>query len=128
MAATLTPAPPPRVLNGWKEIANYLGRGIRTAQRYEEQLNLPVGRVQGKLRGSVIAFPNDLDAWLKQSCTRDARLTNIQDSRGWMALQVQQETIRKLRANLRVLQEKIANGQQIMAKIDQPFPITHKRD
>ncbi len=30
------------VLNSWKEIACYLGRGVRTVQRYERDLGLPV--------------------------------------------------------------------------------------
>ena len=31
-----------QVLNGWKEIANYLGKGVRTVQRYEREFGLPV--------------------------------------------------------------------------------------
>ena len=121
MAATLTPStPPPPVLNGWKEIANYLGRGVRTVQRYEAQLSLPVKRVQGKSHSAVIALPKELDAWLKHCPMSDARLTDMQYTRGLMVLQVHQETMGKLKANLRVLKEKIARGQQIMADIEQP--------
>lgn len=36
------PAEPTRLLSGWKEIANYLGKGVRTVQRYEYELLLPV--------------------------------------------------------------------------------------
>jgi hypothetical protein len=52
------------VLNSWKEIAAYLGRGIRTVQRYEHEQQLPVRRVQGKHRGSIVALKSDLDVWL----------------------------------------------------------------
>ena len=31
-----------RELNGWKEIANHLGKAVRTAQRWEQDLDLPV--------------------------------------------------------------------------------------
>ena len=32
----------PPVLNSWKEIASYLGRGVRTVQRYERDFRLPI--------------------------------------------------------------------------------------
>ena len=54
------------VLNSWKEIATYLGRGVRTVQRYERELHLPVRRFNGKPHASVFAVPRDLDAWLRQ--------------------------------------------------------------
>lgn len=52
------------VLNSWKEIAAYLGRGVRTVQRWERELNLPVRRPRGKDRSAVIALKPDIDAWL----------------------------------------------------------------
>lgn len=58
------------VLSGWKDIANYLGKAVRTVQRYEYELGLPVHRPAGKLCGSVIAAKSDLDAWV---ATRPAR-------------------------------------------------------
>ena len=33
-----------RFLNTWKEIATYMGRGVRTVQRWERELGLPVRR------------------------------------------------------------------------------------
>ena len=42
----------PHFLNGWKEIANYLGKGVRTVQRYERTLALPVRRPSGRSGGS----------------------------------------------------------------------------
>jgi hypothetical protein len=53
------------ILNSWKEIATYLGRGVRTVQRYERELQLPVRRVGGKSRRSVVALSQDLDTWVK---------------------------------------------------------------
>lgn len=52
------------VLNSWKEIAAYLGRGVRTVQRWEQELGLPVRRPRGKERSAVIALKPDLDVWL----------------------------------------------------------------
>jgi len=43
------------VLNSWKEVSNYIGRGVRTVQRWEKDFGLPVRRPSGHLRGSVIA-------------------------------------------------------------------------
>ena len=52
------------VLNSWKEVAAYLGRGVRTVQRWELELGLPVRRPRGKSRSAVIAFKPELDKWL----------------------------------------------------------------
>jgi len=55
------------VLNSWKEIASYLGRGVRTVQRYERDLKLPVRRPRGKSRSAVIALTSELDDWLRKT-------------------------------------------------------------
>lgn len=62
----------PQFLSGWKEIANYLGKGVRTVQRYEWQMGLPVRRPAGKPRGSVVATKPELDAWVCASPIREA--------------------------------------------------------
>jgi hypothetical protein len=54
----------PNVLSSWKEIASYVGRSIRTVQRWERELGLPVHRPTGKSDGVVIALPSELDAWV----------------------------------------------------------------
>jgi hypothetical protein len=65
-------------LSGWKEIANYLGRGVRTVQRYERDLGLPVRRPAGKPTGSVLATTAELDAWVAASPIREAfQLTKL---------------------------------------------------
>jgi hypothetical protein len=51
------------VLHGWKQIAQYLGCGIRTAQRWESQCGLPVTRPRNHLRSPVLAHPEALDSW-----------------------------------------------------------------
>ena len=56
-----------RVLHSWKEIASYTGRGVRTIQRYEAQLGFPVRRPSGSPRSAVLAFANEIDAWLAKS-------------------------------------------------------------
>jgi hypothetical protein len=54
------------VLNSWKEIADYMGRGVRTIQRYERDLGLPVHRPAGKSRSAVIAFADEIDQWMRK--------------------------------------------------------------
>lgn len=53
-----------QILSGWKDIANYLGKGVRTVQRYERELGLPVRRPSGKSKGSVITTQPELDGWV----------------------------------------------------------------
>jgi len=61
-----------QILNSWKEIANYLNRGVRTVQRWEAELGLPVRRPRGRRRSAVIAMRSEIDQWLN-SCPLEAR-------------------------------------------------------
>jgi predicted DNA-binding transcriptional regulator AlpA len=58
------------VFTSWKEIAEYLGKGVRTAQRWEQEAGLPVRRQNGEGRGKVLAFASEIDEW-KHSATAD---------------------------------------------------------
>jgi hypothetical protein len=51
-------------LSSWKEIAAYLGKGVRTVQRWELQFGLPVRRPNAKSH-VIFAVPSELDAWIK---------------------------------------------------------------
>jgi len=57
------------VLNSWKEIASYLNRGVRTVQRWEHELNLPVHRIGKGKRSPVYANVSELRFWLSTSET-----------------------------------------------------------
>ena len=50
-------------LESWKEIAAYLGRGVTTVQRWEQDEGLPVHRLPHAKKGSVFAFKRELDRW-----------------------------------------------------------------
>ncbi|MBV9087365.1 MAG: hypothetical protein JO187_09240 [Acidobacteria bacterium] len=65
-------------MNSWKEIAHYLDRGVRTVQRWERQLALPVRRPRGRMRSAVIALADELDQWLLK--TPKSHLTESGDS------------------------------------------------
>jgi hypothetical protein len=59
-------SPQSELLTSWKEIALYLGKGVRTVQRWEQQFALPVRRPNEKAKGIVHATRSELDAWLER--------------------------------------------------------------
>lgn len=83
---------PPNVLTSWKEIAAYLGKGVRTVQRWEQQLGLPIRR-PGLARHVVIGVPSELDTWVSQ--LRISSPENCCDSR--LELRQAQQVIAELR-------------------------------
>src|ERR1022692_1227927 len=54
-------------LDAWKEIAAYLKKEVRTVQRWEKSLDLPVRRLAHGKQGSVFAYKSELDAWWQLS-------------------------------------------------------------
>lgn len=68
------------ILNGWKEIANYMRRGVRTVQRWES-LGLPVHRPSNRLGASVIANASELDEWLIRTHARPQDLLSSLQAR-----------------------------------------------
>jgi Tol biopolymer transport system component len=61
-------------LESWKEIAAYLKRDVRTVIRWEKSESLPVHRQMHQARGSVFAYPSELEAW---KGGRELRLTAV---------------------------------------------------
>ena len=53
----------PSRLDSWKEIAEFLGRDVRTAIRWEKERGLPVHRIPGGKRPGVYAVVDELAAW-----------------------------------------------------------------
>src|SRR5216683_1315774 len=71
-----TPGPedlplPGKKLDSWGEIASYLGREVRTVQRWERTEGLPVHRHEHKKKSTVYAYAGELDAWIKQRQPKD---------------------------------------------------------
>ena len=64
----------PQILNSWKEIASYLDRGVRTVQRWEQDLQLPVHRIGRGKRSPVYAVVSELKFWMITSAGRRAIL------------------------------------------------------
>lgn len=88
-----------RVLSGWKEIAAYLRRGVRTVQRWEK-LGLPVRRPNAHLRSAVLTTVEEIDAWM-QRCgdgrgERQSEAMNFEMLRGMIEqLRGENESLRK---------------------------------
>jgi len=59
-------------LDSWKEIAAYLNRDVKTAQRWEKREAMPVHRHLHDRMGSVYAFRTELNAWTRSRNLRAA--------------------------------------------------------
>jgi TolB-like protein/Flp pilus assembly protein TadD len=64
---TVTQAAVEDRLDSWKEIACYLKKEVRTVQRWEKKLGLPVRRLAQGKQGSVFAYKSELDTWWQHS-------------------------------------------------------------
>ena len=98
-------------LNSWKDIANYMGRGVRTVQRYEVSYGLPVRRPAGKSRSSVMATRSEIDAWVAASPIRESYELPKRQANGRSAekllLQEGLHEMRKLREQMMELRAEI---------------------
>ncbi len=59
-------------LDSWKEIATYLGREVRTAQRWALARGLPVHRLPGGDRPRVFSTKSEIDAWIRDGAGEPA--------------------------------------------------------
>jgi len=58
-------------LVSWKEIAAYLGREVRTVQRWENTEGLPVHRHEHLKKSTVYAYASELDEWFRKRQPKD---------------------------------------------------------
>jgi hypothetical protein len=65
---------PNRRLDSWKEIADYIGRDVRTAIRWEKR-GLPVHRVPGGMRQAVFSYTAEIDAWAANPASTEPPLS-----------------------------------------------------
>lgn len=52
------------ILDSWKDVADYLKRDVRTCQRWERTMGLPVHRLDGSPRARVFVYKDELDEWI----------------------------------------------------------------
>lgn len=55
-----------KTLGSWKEISAHLERSVSTCQRWEEELGLPIHRLDGTPKAHVFAYTDELDLWLAE--------------------------------------------------------------
>ncbi len=111
-----------QILNGWKEISSYTKRSVRTVQRWEARLGLPVYRPALKDRSAVVAFSDELDLWISRASPEvgdeDAVLTGNNESDAGL-LQVLDNistmawSTAELSSQVRLLQEQLRQSLKI---------------
>jgi len=105
------------ILTGWKDIASYLGKGVRTVQRYERGLGLPVRRPAGKSTGSVIATKAELGAWILASPIREAFQLNqpaLDNASLLRELRQNVVTLQRLREESKCLREELHGSVEVL--------------
>lgn len=85
------------VLTGWKAIALYMGKGVRTVQRWEQDFGFPIRRPIGaSYKAPVLALPEEIDVWAR---TRNGT--------GRSELQRLRDEIERLQAEVQYFREKV---------------------
>ena len=86
------------LLTSWKEISNYFGKGVRTVQRWESNLGLPIHRPNGANGNVLFAVPSELDAWVAAS--KAARSEVLEPDAAMLRIQQLESELSSLRAKL----------------------------
>ena len=73
----------PTVFSSWKEIAQYFGKSVRTVQRWERTLELPIIRPDHAAGNIVLAKVADLEAWMLKPGAQEAAANASQTSKDW---------------------------------------------
>ena len=90
-----------QLLTSWKEIAAHLGKGVRTVQRWEQELGLPVRR-PAKSRHIVVALAPELDKWIEQLSQPSPKCCTCRDE-----LDATKRTIADLRLQVATLESEL---------------------
>jgi hypothetical protein len=98
-----TPLAPSKILGSWKEIAAYLGKGVRTVQRWEQLYGLPVRRPADSPLGVVYVSCEELDAWLARKW-----VPRQQPTQGGMVERLFGGTAELVRQSQQLRQDKLA--------------------
>src|SRR5258707_6688747 len=110
------------VLSSWKDIARYLGKGVRTVQRWERHLGLPVRRPIGaSQKSAVVLYRGDVDAWLAtrfsaRALQKDGEEGNQCSRSERSALKEGIRKARELRAANQKLTEQIIASIQVLSE------------
>jgi hypothetical protein len=69
-----------KMLSSWKEIAHFFGKGVRTVQRWEKTLDLPIHRPPGAPSNVVLARTSDLEEWMHGGHANRAAIEQDEDA------------------------------------------------
>jgi hypothetical protein len=110
------------VLSCWKDIARYLGKGVRTVQRWERHLGLPVRRPTGaSQKSAVVLHRGEVDAWLAtrfsaRSFPNEGREGNQSSRSARSTLKERIRTARELRMKNQILAQQIAASIRLLSE------------
>ena len=92
------------------EISSYVGKGVRTIQRWESEFGFPIPRSKPGTKSFVLAIPAEIDAWIQAQQLSDGQLNSVQSERTalYRAVRALQAEIRELRSENRQLQRQLA--------------------
>lgn len=113
-----TASQPTSTFTSWKEIAAYLGKGVRTVQRWECDLGLPILRPNGKPSGVVLASPAELDRWRARHWSRGKNWSRGTKSHGSVAM-VSHQTVTVAWENIRASRELRNQSQHLVQQLTQ---------
>jgi hypothetical protein len=92
-----------QILNGWKEISGHIKRVVRTAQRWETRMGMPVHRRPLNNKSAVVAFSDELDRWISRTSPDPDPLLQMREkmsSLAWHTAELASQT-RTLQEQLR---------------------------
>lgn len=97
-----------QVLSSWKDVAAHLGKSVRTVQRWETELGLPIHRPNGRQQRIILAYPDELRRWVGAKLA--ANKPNGSDSHDRLAKNTSQlaAQMRKLQTLSETLQRQTA--------------------
>jgi len=124
-------------LDSWKEIAAYVKRTVRTAQRWEEHEGLPVRRLVHSRVASIYAFKCELDAWWESRCVvptdesrdvsgRNSEFSNVGKGRKTLTLLIRIEIVEDAghahSSGSELARQFVSNGIAVMDRREEPVP------
>lgn len=68
------------VMRSWKEIADYLGTCVKTAQRWEQTYNLPIRRLRASKGLEVFALTDEVNRWIVSKARSATKATGHEGS------------------------------------------------
>jgi hypothetical protein len=104
-------SPEGRIFSSWKEIAAFLGRGVRTVQRWETTLGLPIRRPNGYGSNVVVASESELRQWLRQAGPRSPTHQTATDA----------AIIQKIAEKLDAVEQENQRLQQMLSRMEARF-------